>query len=122
MFFVDYLLVFILQHYVPLAMLLISFFSTMYCLLLWIYYGPIWSFTSVFYGFQAVLFNRMLWNTLPGAIRYVRPQWNYIGEDMPLYPNVWYWDGTKSRYPDDDEDEGSNAPVDKDEETDGDAG
>ena len=114
-----------MQHYVPLVMFGISSISTLFGFTVAnaVDYGDHWHLIAIFYAIQAFLFNGSLYDALPGAIRYVRPQWDYVGEDMPLFPNVFYWFGFVSRNPvDEEDDEGTNAPVDKDEETGGNAG
>ena len=56
--------------------------------------GPLF---SIIYAIQAVLFNEKMYNALPDAIRYVNPNWNYVEEGQPLYPNIFYWFGIVSR-------------------------
>ena len=51
----------------------------------------------ILYTIQAVLFNGKMYNALPDAIRFVNPNWNYVAEGQPLFPNFFYWFGFVSR-------------------------
>ena len=120
--FIDELLVVALQHWVPFATFGISFMSV-----LWAFafsrsadYGDAWNLIAISYTVQAYFFNKRMYDALPGAIRFIKPTWNYVEEGQPLYPNIFYWFGFATNDPvDTDEPNTNTQPIDdKDEEED----
>ena len=113
--FIDELLVVALQHWVPFATFGISFMSV-----LWAFaisraadYGDAWNLIAISYTVQAYFFNKRLYDALPGAIRFIKPTWNYVEEGQPLYPNIFYWFGFASNDPIDTDEPSSNTqPID----------
>ena len=94
-------LVFVLQHYVPLATFLISTYFTTFDFMVASSndFDGLWLWIAIFYTIQAILFNGALYKALPGAIRFVDPTWNYVEDGKPLFPNVFYIFGLVSRHP-----------------------
>ena len=102
--FVDELLLFVFVAVVPNLTFFVSVVSAFVGLAFSSdgqssYIGDDWHIITIIYVLQAVLYNRYTYKTLPDAIRYVKPEWDFVGEGQPLYPTPFYLLGIE-RHPD----------------------
>ena len=51
------------------------------------------------------MINSATYRVLPGAIRYVQPEWNEVKEGDSLYPGILYWLGIVKRDQKDEDDD-----------------
>ena len=88
--FLDELMVLVLHWCVPLLTFAWSLFSTSIYTKLALTEPNVVKLYWAIQTAQTLLFNNLTYKTLPDAIRYIKPEWNFVEPGQPLLPAFFY--------------------------------